>query len=221
MLAVTATGFQKKMHPSNKEFVESDMLKYAIFGDIHSSKEDLEEVLAHITEKSPEAIRVGTGDLFECTISKKDITDKKFRNLEEVMLIPEGFPELLTFFSVCGNQEERILLITETEDPLRDKLAAMPETFDIGHAEIIHGHQWQWGGEPWALIHAEVSQSPVFYGHSHRSEISFDSVKQPIEFGVPYNLEGEKALVNVGAVVGDREWVLYDLTANTVTFMKA
>ena len=37
------------------------------------------------------------------------------------MLIPEGFPELLTFFSVSGNQEERILLITETEDPLTGK----------------------------------------------------------------------------------------------------
>ena len=73
---------------------------YALFGDIHSSKEDLEKVLTDITEKAPEAISVGTGDLFECTISKRDITDKKFRVLEEVMLIPEGFPELLTFFSV-------------------------------------------------------------------------------------------------------------------------
>ena len=27
------------------------------------------------------------------------------------MLIPEGFPELLTFPSVSGNQEERILLL--------------------------------------------------------------------------------------------------------------
>ena len=38
------------------------------------------------------------------------------------MIIPEGFPELLTFPSVRGNQEERILLITETDDPLREKL---------------------------------------------------------------------------------------------------
>lgn len=196
-------------------------MKYAILGDIHSSKEDLEKVLAHIAEQSPKAIRVGTGDLFECTISKKDITDQKFTSLEDVMLIPEGFPALLTFLSVRGNQEERILMITETEDPLREKLNTLPETFEIGNAQIIHGHQWQWGGEPWALIHAEVSHSLVFYGHSHLSEMSFDGVKQPIEFGVPYTVEGKKVLVNVGAVVEGREWVLYDAEEKTVTFMKA
>ena len=85
---------------------------YALLGDIHSSKEDLEKVLADINEKFPEAIRVGTGDLFECTISKKKITDKKFANLADVMIIPEGFVELLTFQSVSGNQEDRILMIT-------------------------------------------------------------------------------------------------------------
>lgn len=194
---------------------------YAILGDIHSSKEDLEKVLSNILELAPEAIRVGTGDLFECTISKRDITDKKFASLEEVMLIPEGFTDLLTFLSVRGNQEERILMITETEDSLRDKLSTMPETFEIGYAEIIHGHQWKWGGEPWALIHAEASQSLVFYGHSHKSEISLNGIKQPIEFGVPYIIEGQNVLVNVGAVIMDREWVLYDSLENTVTFMKA
>ncbi len=195
-------------------------MNYALLGDIHSSKEDLEKVLAHITEKAPEAIRVGTGDLFECTISKKDITDEKFPTLEEVMIIPEGFPELLTFFSVRGNQEERIVQITEMEDPLREKLTTLPETLEIGQAEVIHGHQWQWGGAPWALIHAEVATSPVFYGHSHRSALSKNGVDQAIEFGVPYDVTGEQVLVNVGAVIGDREWVLYDLNEHTVTFMK-
>ena len=66
-------------------------MHYALLGDIHSSKEDLEKVLADISEKAPEAVRVGTGDLFECTISKKNITDKKFTKLEDVMIIPEGF----------------------------------------------------------------------------------------------------------------------------------
>jgi predicted phosphodiesterase len=196
-------------------------LYYALFGDIHSSKEDLEKVLTDITEKAPEAIKVGTGDLFECTISKRDITDKKFQSMEEVMLIPEGFPELLTFFSVRGNQEERIVLITETEDHLREKLSTLPETFDIGPAKVIHGHQWKWGGEPWSLIHVEVNGSPLFYGHSHRSALSRDGVGQEIVFGVPYDVNGEKVLVNVGAVICDREWVLYDLEQNTITFMKA
>lgn len=195
-------------------------MHYALLGDIHSSKEDLEKVLADISEKSPEAIRIGTGDLFECIISKRNITDKKFTKLEDVMIMPEGFSELLTFLSVSGNQEDRILMITETDNPLRGKLGKMPEEIDISTAKIIHGHQWEWGGEPWALIHAEVNASPVFYGHSHTSKLSRNGVSEAIEFGIPYDISGDKVLVNVGAVVNDREWVLYDLQANTVTFMK-
>ena len=61
-------------------------MQYALLGDIHSSKEDLEKVLAHISDKAPKAILLGTGDLFECTISKKDITDQKFSRLEDVMI---------------------------------------------------------------------------------------------------------------------------------------
>ncbi len=193
---------------------------YALLGDIHSSKDDLEKVLADILEKMPEAERVGTGDLFECIISKKNITDKKFTELEDVMLIPKGFPELLTFNTVRGNQEERILLITETDNLLREKLSIMPEKIEICNAEIIHGHQWQWGGEPWSPIHAEVERSLVFYGHSHISAWSRNGVNQEVEFGVPYNVEGDKVLINVGSVVGNREWVLYDSEEKTVTFMK-
>ncbi|WP_318617437.1 metallophosphoesterase family protein [Sporosarcina sp. YIM B06819] len=195
-------------------------MRYALLGDIHSSKNDLEKVLADILDKAPEAELVGTGDLFECVISKKNITDKKFNKLEEVMLIPEGFPELLTFPSVSGNQEDRILLITETDDSLRAQLAALPETIEIGHAQVIHGHQWQWGGQPWSLDYKSVEQSFVFYGHSHQSSLSRNDVRQEIEFGIPYSIEGEKVLINVGAVVGDLEWVLYDTENKTVTFMQ-
>lgn len=196
-------------------------MRYALLGDIHSSKNDLEQVLADILNKAPEAELIGTGDLFECIISKRNITDKKFTKLEEVMLIPEGFPELLTFPSVSGNQEDRIIMITETADPLRTKLAALPEMLEIGHARVIHGHQWQWGGEPWALAHDSVEQSFVFYGHSHQSMLSRNGIHQEIEFGIQYSVEGEKVLVNVGAVVGDCEWVLYDAEEQTVMFMKA
>jgi predicted phosphodiesterase len=196
-------------------------LNYAIIGDIHSSKEDLEKVIADITENAPKAIIVSTGDLFECTISKKNITDIKFKQLQDVMIIPDGFIELLTFPSVAGNQEERILHITDTNDPLREKISNLPETIEIGDAEIIHGHQWEWGGEPWALIHANVENSLVFYGHSHFSELSIDGVKHEVVFGTPYKVDGEKVLVNVGAVIKDKEWVLYNSTEHTVIFMKA
>lgn len=196
-------------------------VEYALFGDVHSSKEELEKVLADILAKAPEAVKVGTGDLFECTVSKKDCTNKTFKRLEEVMLIPENFTKLLTFISVIGNQEERILSITQTNDPLREKLTIMPETFSIGKAEIIHGHQWKWGGSPWSLQQAEVSKSPVFYGHSHCSGLSRNGLSEKIKMGVPYDVSGKEVLVNVGAVVGDCEWVLYNSEDESVTFMKA
>jgi len=196
-------------------------MHYALLGDIHSSKEDLERVLADISEKCPTAVRVGTGDLFECIISKKDITNQKYTKLKDVMIIPEGFTELLTFLSVSGNQEDRILMITETNNALREKLAGMPESINIATAKIIHGHQWKWGGDPWALIHPVVNESPVFYGHSHASKLSRNDVGETIEFGIPYDISGDNVLVNVGAVVIEREWLLYDSFENTVTFMKA
>jgi predicted phosphodiesterase len=196
-------------------------MEYALFGDVHSSKEDLERVLADILAKAPEALKVGTGDLFECTISKKKCAGRTFETLEEVMLIPKNFTELLTFISVIGNQEERILSITQTNDPLREKLSIMPETFSIGTAEIIHGHQWKWGGTPWSLQQADVCKSPVFYGHSHRSGLSRDGISEEITFGVPYDTSGTQVLVNVGAVVGDCEWVIYNLEDESVKFMKA
>ncbi len=196
-------------------------MNYALLGDIHSSKEELEKVLLDIFSQSPKAIKVGTGDLFECTISKRNMTGKMYNNLEDVMLIPEGFDELLSFRSVKGNQEERILMLTETANPLRDKLAEMPETYSIGDAEIMHGHQWEWRGNPWTVQHVNYNAPIVFYGHSHRSSLRIDDNEVEIVFGVPYEVNGRKVLVNVGSVVGNCEWLLYDTNAKTVTFMKA
>lgn len=47
--------------------------KFAIIGDIHSSKKDLQAVLQHVRKVDPQAEVVGTGDIFECTISKKKL----------------------------------------------------------------------------------------------------------------------------------------------------
>lgn len=195
-----------------------EALRYAVVGDIHSSKKDLTIVLADISKKAPDAELIGTGDLYECTVSKKDITDVKYSRLEDVMLIEEGLSELLTFPSVSGNQEERILLITKTKDPRRVAMSALPETILIGDAQIIHGHQWKWGGEPWSLIHANTEYPLTFFGHSHQSALTINGNEVTIEFGVSYDVSGENVLVNVGAVVYDKEWVLYDSVKKTVTF---
>lgn len=196
-------------------------MQYALLGDIHSSIKDLENVLAHISKNAPDAKLIGTGDLYECTISKKDITGYKFGQLEDVMLIPEGFNELLKFPSIRGNQEERILLVTETDDPLRVEISALSEIITIGNAQVIHGHQWEWGGEPWALIHAEVESSLTFYGHSHQSALTVNREEVLVKFGNPYLVDVENVLVNVGSVICNKEWVHYDSVEGTITFMKA
>jgi len=199
------------------------ILKYALLGDIHSSIHELKKVLAHISEISPTAKLIGTGDLFECTISKKDINDQKYNHLKDVMLLPEGFTEYLSFPSISGNQEERILLITKTDDELREKIALYPQTIQIDDALIIHGHQWKWGGEPWSLINDNSTHLLTFYGHSHQSALTIDNQKYVVEFGHPYDLSkiAGKVLVNVGSVVSNKEWVLYDSNNRTITFMKA
>lgn len=195
-------------------------MRYALLGDIHSSIEDLEKVCLHITQMAPDAKLIGTGDLYECTVSKKDITDKKFNCLEDVMLKPEGFTELLTFPSVFGNQEERILYITSDDDPIRQSLADLPERMKIDYAEVIHGHQWKWGGNPFALIEEDVHSDLTFYGHSHHSALKVDEEKVDINFGFPYDVKNKQVIVNVGSVVFHKEWVLYDSAERTVTFMK-
>lgn len=196
-------------------------MEYALIGDIHSSKEDLEKVYRQIREVAPSAEIIGTGDVFECIISKKDITEKKFTSLEEVLLNPDGFEELLTFSTIRGNQEERIIQITATDEELREKIAVLPETLSIEGAEVIHGHQWIWGGKPWSLQKAEPQHRLVFFGHSHTSQLSIDGEWQEIYWEVPQDVSSGEVLVNVGSVIDNREWVLYDAQKETITFMKA
>lgn len=196
-------------------------MEYALIGDIHSSKEDLEKVYRQFREVAPSAEIIGTGDVFECIISKKDMTEKKFTSLGEVLLNPDGFEAMLTFLTVRGNQEERIIQITATDEELREKIAVLPETLSIEGAEVIHGHQWIWGGKPWSLQKAEPQHRLVFFGHSHTSQLSIDGEWQEIYWEVPQDVSNGEVLVNVGSVIDNREWVLYDAQKETITFMKA
>lgn len=194
-------------------------MRYAIVGDIHSSTKDLEAVLKQVAEIAPDAKLVGTGDLFECTISKRNITDFKYEKMEDVMQLPEGFRDLLTFPSIRGNQEERIVFITKTDDPLRAELEKLPETMQIGEAFVIHGHQWHYGDNPWQKLSPDWKL--VFFGHTHRSEIFRNGQPECIRFGEEYEIGRERTIVNVGSVIENREWVLYDEDNAVIRFMKA
>lgn len=194
---------------------------YAIVGDIHSSLSDFVSVLHHIEKVAPTAQLIGTGDLFECTISKKRLPLPAPLPLEEVMLLPTGFAPYLNFPSVRGNQEERILEVTTGQDPLRTQLQQLPETLTIGEAMVIHGHQWEWGGEPWSLVRADVQAAVTFYGHSHESGLMRNGRIERFDWHTPISIMNGTILVNVGAVVQRQEWVLFDESNATIMFMSA
>ncbi|GKV67991.1 hypothetical protein NCCP2716_04890 [Sporosarcina sp. NCCP-2716] len=194
-------------------------MKYALISDIHSSLGDLEKVLAQIGNFAPEAEITGLGDLFECTISKKRLDGTKYPELSDVMLKPPGFEELLTFPSIRGNQEERIVLVSGSDEPLLERIAVMPERMTIDGALLIHGHQWPYNGQPPADITGGVPL--LFHGHTHRSAWSLGGVNQPVEFSRPIRLPETPAVVNAGSVIDHREWLLYDADSRTITFMKA
>lgn len=198
---------------------EGEEMRYALLGDLHSSIEDTKAVLQHIQEIAPDSKIIGLGDLFECTIGKKKALTISNAPLNAAAIIEEEFEDLLTFPSIRGNQEERITNVTGIKS-----FAALPEKIVIEGATLIHGHQIEWGTywEPVNMSLLEIDTSLVFFGHSHRSGIYMDAKKlhEPIHFGQAISLSNDAYWVNVGSVVDNREWVLYDSDNRSVTFMK-
>lgn len=197
-------------------------MQFAILGDIHSSMEDLVEVLEQVSDEASEATIIGTGDIYECTVSKKKLHGQIYSVVGDVINHPAGFEKLLTFPTIYGNQEERILLLTENPEPLRDYIEDLPETMKADEAIVIHGHQWPKGeGQAWLTEHFPKAHL-VFHGHTHSSGLTQDGQSVPITWNEPQSVAVHTTtVVNVGAVVKTREWVLYDSEEQTVTFMKA
>lgn len=195
-------------------------MHYALLGDIHSSLEDLQAVCQQIAEVAPGALLIGTGDLYECTVSKKDLRGQIYSTVKEVMKHSVTLEECFTFPSVYGNQEERILLLTERAETLRDRLQQLPETLTLGEAIVIHGHQWQMDTrDAWLAEH--LPEAPLlFHGHTHRSGCTCDGEVMEIPVDGLVKLTS-RHIVNVGAVVESRQWVWYDADEHTVRFMQA
>ncbi|WP_025784842.1 metallophosphoesterase [Sporosarcina sp. D27] len=193
-------------------------MKVAFISDIHSSLDELKMVLEQIEKIAPDAKIVGVGDLFECTIGKKKLDGTTYPLLSEVMLNPVGFEQLLDFPSIRGNQEERILLVSRSADPLLQKISHLPERMRIGDALLIHGHQWPYNESP----PQQVTQGEplVVHGHTHKSSWSVEGEEQKFHYFVPIELPQKSVTVNVGSVVDNKEWVLYDDCERKVTFMK-
>lgn len=190
------------------------MSKFAIIGDIHSSLPALQRVKQAILEQSPDATIVCNGDVYECIISKKQLPVKHRLAPEQVYFTSAAFEDLLDFPSVLGNQEERILEVVQPHTK-RDELANWKREWPLTKdATVIHGHQWQWGGNPWTLQHADTTARLTFFGHSHQAALN----GKAISYDVPYDVSQGSFLINVGAVIETMEWVSFDSRAQTVTF---
>lgn len=192
-------------------------MKYALIGDIHSNIADLKAVYTHIQSVDPNLTIVGMGDLYECLIGKKKVnTLMTPLSITEARLNPNGLEPLLTFPSIRGNQEERIMRATKQR--LYDHL---PTRIDIEGATLIHGHQFEWD-ENWIPTLDFSKTAPlIFFGHTHYSFLYRKGKRKSFVFGEPIALTKKHYGINVGSVVDHREWVLYDANARTITFMKA
>lgn len=190
-------------------------MKYAFLGDLHSSVEDTKAVLSHIAHHAPEAKIIGLGDLFECKIGKRKAAQTRMLKIEEAAVWPKDFCSLLTFPSVRGNQEERIMRVTGRAD-----FVHLPEYILLEGAIAVHGHQWKWTKD-WLPVLPKANEPLLFFGHSHEAGLYRKQKRLSFSFGKPVLLKKKRYGINVGAVWKTREWALYDSRARTVTFMKA
>ena len=190
-------------------------MKYAILSDLHSHYKNTKKVLNHIQKVAPNAEIIGLGDLFECTIGKKKAQTIRNAKLKDAAIIDDKFMSLLTFPSIIGNQEERIALVTGDQRFLQYKNA-----LEIEHATLIHGHQIEWDNT-FNPTFPNIETPLLFFGHSHEAAIYNNGKRQPVPYNIPLSVGHKRYQINVGPVVENKEWCLYDSQEMTVTFMQA
>ncbi|MEK4485531.1 metallophosphoesterase [Psychrobacillus sp. FSL H8-0484] len=196
-------------------------MMYALLGDIHSSVKDLTSVLQHIYEVNPSVEIICTGDLFECTIGKKRAMKEVFSHIEDVISDPSDLLPLINFQSVYGNQEERIISICLEKHPAIHYMKTLPRQISIAGAVVTHGHEWEWSGEPWTPVLPITKHETIFFGHSHQSALFLNGERKPFRFDEQVHIPLATHIgVNVGSVIDNREWVLYDPKAQTIEFKK-
>lgn len=191
-------------------------LQYALISDLHSNTKHTKKVLQHIEQEAPNATILCLGDIYECTIGKKKAAIIRNAKLKDAAIISDKFEQLIQFPSIIGNQEERIALVTGKE-----RFLQYPEKMEIEHATLMHGHQFNWDEAFINPTFPKTNTQLLFFGHSHRSAIYINGERQLVPFHVPLSLHDQPYQINVGSVVDNKEWCLYDSTAKTIQFMKA
>lgn len=192
------------------------ILQYALISDLHSQTKHTKKVLKHIEAEAPNAKVLCLGDIYECTIGKKKAATIRNAKLKDAAIVSDKFEQLIQFPSIIGNQEERIALVTGIE-----RFLQYPETIEIEHATLMHGHQFEWDEQFIAPTFPKTNTQLLFFGHSHRSAIYINGERTIPPFHTPLPLGDQVYQINVGSVVDNKEWCLYDSTTKTVQFMKA
>lgn len=192
-------------------------MKLAIISDPHGSFDDLKAVLDDVRRETEHILCLG--DLYECHIGKKR-RHERFHHVEDVVTYNSHDEALLTFPSVRGNQEERIDEVLVIDHPVKTRISLLPEQTTLEEARFLHGHQVKWNKD-WEPMVEKGKYPLVFIGHSHIPGIYRKGTSLPWEIGIPFHLKKKRYVVNVGAVIFDWEWCLYDTEARTVTRMKA
>lgn len=189
---------------------------YALISDLHSDYKNTKKVLKHIKSEAPQAEILCLGDLYECVIGKRKA--QKIRNapLKEAAIITDEFEKLLTFPSIIGNQEERIALVTGEK-----RFLQYPEKMKIDGATLLHGHQFEWDEDFNPTFPKTLQTDLLFFGHSHAAAIYINENRLPVPYNEPIPLGNQPLQINVGPVVHNKEWCLYDSAKKTVQFMRA
>ncbi|OIN67509.1 metallophosphatase family protein [Exiguobacterium sp. KRL4] len=193
-------------------------MQYALITDLHSSLSDTRAVLTAIQQIAPQAIVFSLGDVHECHIGKKRAKRYAFEETEQIVTLDPDFLKLLFFETLLGNQEERLLsLIPIKASSTLDQLRSSDRLKQMESALFLHGDQLKWSYDLTPDT-SHYKERLLFFGHSHVRGLFKDGKRLRIQLGVPISIKRGYYAINVGPVLVEREWLLYDTTAETITF---
>ena len=197
-------------------------MQYALIADLHSSFSDARAVLQDIRKRAPQATIFSLGDVHECHIGKKKARRHTFESISDVVTLDSDYVALLEFETLLGNQEERIFSIVPTgESKLLDRLRLAPRTKQVGDDVLfLHGDQLEWS---YTLVPntSRFEQRLLFFGHSHQRGLFRDGRRLSSQLDVPISLKKGRYAVNVGPVLVEREWLLYDTQEESIVYRQA
>ncbi len=210
---------QAGYNPTTRERCQ---MQYALIADLHSSFSDARAVLQDIRKRAPQATIFSLGDIHECHIGKKRARRHTFESLSDVVTLDSDYVALLDFETLLGNQEERIFsLVPNGVSALLDRLRSAPRTKQVGDDVLfLHGDQFEWS---YTLVPntSPFGQRLLFFGHSHQHGLFRDGKRLSPQLDVPISIKKGRYAVNVGPVLVEREWLLYDMQQESIIYRQA